>query len=50
MVLNYHPTNYTGWPVPAGFSPSYHIAKVQKIFELCKFLSNYFAENQIFKC
>ena len=21
MVLNYHPANYIGWPIPAGFSP-----------------------------
>ena len=41
MVLNYHSTNYTGWPIPA----SYYATKVQKISESCKFLSNYFPKN-----
>ena len=46
MVLNYHPTNYTGWPVPALFHYflciSLHATKLQKISESCNFFCNYF--------
>ena len=46
MVLNYHPTNYIGWPIPALYVFLKYIAKVRKKSELCKYFSNYFVENQ----
>ena len=44
MVLNYHPANYIGWPIPAFL----YGTKVQLFSELCKLFSNYFPKNAKF--
>ena len=39
MVLNYYPTNYTGWPIPA----FYYVAKIQKNSDISKYFCKYFS-------